>query len=85
MKDFLKVSTTAMNEPRIINAAISPMPQKMFDPMPVVTAQFDNGEVKTLFQFYPDEINFQPAEFIGLSESEAHALRHRKDVAYLQS
>ena len=32
---------------------------------------------------YPDEISFHASEFIGLTEQEAHALRHRKDVAYV--
>ena len=62
-----------------------PMPLGMFDPMPEVIATFDNGTTKTLFSFYPDEITFQPSEFIGLTEEEAMALRQRKDVAFLKS
>lgn len=78
-------------EPKIIAVTIGPMPPPMpeairlLDPVPRVTATFDNGEVKTLFGFYPDEISFTEAELIGLTEKEAHALRHRKDVDYLQS
>ena len=74
---------------KIISAIITdmprPMPQGMFDPMPKVIATFDDGSTRELFEFYPGEIRFAPSEFIGLTEQEAMALRHRKDVAYLQS
>ena len=74
---------------KITSAIITPMPRPMplgmFDPMPEVIATFDNGTTKTLFSFYPDEITFQPSEFIGLTEEEAMALRQRKDVAFLKS
>ena len=69
----------------IITAMPRPMPEGMFDPMPEVVATFEDGSSKSLFPFYPDEIMFQASEFIGLTEQEAMDLRHRKDVAYLQS
>jgi hypothetical protein len=53
--------------------------------MPKVNATFDNGERKDLFSFYPDEISFSAGEFLGLSEEQAHNLRHKKDVAYLRN
>jgi hypothetical protein len=53
--------------------------------MPVVQATFDDGTGKDLFSFYPDEIRFDEGELIGLTEPEAHALRHRKDVEYLRA
>jgi hypothetical protein len=55
--------------------------------MPVVSATFDDGTTKRLFSFYPDEIEFENegAELIGLTEAEARALRHRKDIAYLRA
>lgn len=62
-----------------------PMPQGMFDTMPKVTARFSNGEEKTLFEFYPDEISFSETEFIGLTEESALRLRFEKDKIYLQS
>lgn len=62
-----------------------PMPLGMFDPLPSVTATFDNGTVKELFSFYPCELGFTPEEFVGLTEAEARVLRHRKDVAYIRS
>ena len=61
-----------------------PMPQGMFDPMPKVTATFEDGTTKELFTFYPDEISFQPSEFVGLTQEEAMDLRHKKDVAYIR-
>jgi hypothetical protein len=72
------VSCTITNQPR-------PMPEGMFDPMPKVWVTFDNGSVKMLFQYYPDEIQFTESEFIGLTETQACDLRLVKDVAYLRS
>lgn len=77
---------------KIVAATIGPMPRPLsaglkgaFDPMPDVTVTFENGEVKRLFDFYPDELSFTESEFIGLTEQEAHALRFQKDVEYLRS
>jgi len=76
-------------EPVIIKCSIGsyprPMPEGMSDPMPKVKVQFDNGEEKTLFEFYPDEISFSENEFIGLTEESAHRLRFEKDKKYIQS
>jgi hypothetical protein len=58
------------------------MPKSFFDPMPEVHATFTDGNERKLF--YPDEISFQPAEFVGLTEREACLLRHIRDVAYLR-
>ena len=69
----------------IITAMPRPMPLGMSDPTPEVIATFEDGSSKTLFSFYPDELSFRASEFIGLTEAEALSLRHRKDVAYLQS
>ena len=69
----------------VITAMPRPMPDGMFDPMPEVIATFEDGTAKPLFSFYPDEITFQASEFTGLTEEEANALRHRKDVAFLKS
>lgn len=38
-----------------------------------------------LFSYFHDEISFTEAELIGLTVDLAHDLRHKKDVAYLQS
>lgn len=74
---------------RIVAATVGPMPRPMpvgmSDPTPKVIVAFENGEVKELFSFYPDEISFSESEFIGLTEEEARALRCEKDIAYLRS
>ena len=74
---------------KIIAATIRPIPrpkpERFSGPTPNVTVTFDDGEVKKLFEFYPDEISFTESEFIGLSEDEARELRHTKDLAYLRS
>jgi len=61
------------------------MPEGMLDAMPQVKVQFTDGQEKVLFEFYPDEINFIESEFIGLTEDQAHELRMKKDIQYLQS
>jgi len=73
-----------MTERRIVACEID-KPGGICDPLPKVHVQFDDGEAKSLFEFFPDEIRFSEAEFLGLTEKEARALRHRRDVAYLQS
>ena len=54
-------------------------------PMPEVKVQFNNGDEKTLFEFYPDEISFKESEFIGLTEESARRLKFEKDKRYIQS
>jgi hypothetical protein len=73
----------------IVNCIIEPyprtMPEGMFEKMPEVKVQFSNGEKKTLFEFFPDEISFDTSEFIGLTEKSAMKLKYDKDIRYLQS
>ena len=71
--------------PKITQCSIGPYPRGLFDPtMPKVRVTFEDGSEKELFRFYPDELSFRESEFIGLTEVEARALRHRRDVAYLR-
>jgi hypothetical protein len=71
---------------RIITACnIGPYPKSFFDPMPAVNVTYSDGETEKLFTFYPDELSFSEREFIGKTRDQAMSLRHRKDVAYLQS
>ncbi len=63
----------------IKSAVVGPMPKGLFDSMPKVTATFEDGTSKVLFEFYPDEISFAPEEFVGLTEEEACALKGQKD------
>jgi hypothetical protein len=61
------------------------MPTFMFDNMPIVTVTYKDGSTEELFSYYPDEIQFCSAEFIGLTREEAIDLRRQKDIAYLRS
>lgn len=74
-----------MDDNIIVMATVGKMPEKITDPSPEVTATFGNGTTKKLFTFFPDEISFNPEEFVGLTEQEARDLYHRKDVEYLKS
>ncbi len=50
-----------------------------------LTALFTDFSERRLFSFYVDELCFSNDELIGLTEAQAHELRHSKDVAYLRS
>ena len=70
---------------KIKSAVITGMPKSIFDKMPEVIVTFEDDSEKSLFWFYPDEINFTTDEFIGLTEDQAHDLRRKKDLAFLRS
>ena len=70
---------------KIIKCSIGPYPKNIFDNMPVVQVTLEDKTTKTLFEFYPDEIDFNESEFIGLTENEARQLKFKKDKQYLQS
>jgi RNA polymerase sigma-70 factor (ECF subfamily) len=71
---------------KIVDADIGPMPTGgLFDPLPKVKVELEDGTEKVLFQFYPDEISFKKDELLGLTESEARRLFHDKDLQYLQT
>jgi hypothetical protein len=74
-----------MTERTIAACKIGPFPKSFFDPMPAVTVTYSDGATEKLFSFYPDELSFSEGEFIGKTRDQALSLRHRKDVAYLQS
>jgi hypothetical protein len=78
----------SMPAPRIIQIEISsiprPKPLGLFDPMPVVSATFDDGSTKELFSFYPDEIRFDEGELVGLTEQQARDLYRIKGIAFLR-
>ncbi len=69
---------------KIAKCQIGPYPKTLGDQMPAVEVTFEDGTVKKLFEFYPDEIAFRASEFLGLTEDEALRLRHERDVEYLQ-
>ena len=69
----------------IRSVEITEQPKSLFDAMPKVIATFEDGTLKELFEYFPDEISFTPEEFVGLTEQQAHDLKGRKDKVYLQS
>jgi hypothetical protein len=80
-----EVAATA--ESKIVSCRIvfDPGPSVFGSPPPDVNVTFDDGESKTLFTFYPDELSFTEREFIGLTEREAMQLWLDRDQAYLRS
>jgi hypothetical protein len=70
---------------KITHCRITKIPQGIFDPLPQVIVTLEDGTIKNLFSYYPDEISFKAEEFIGLTEQEAFRLHQSKDKAYLQS
>lgn len=50
-----------------------------------VQGRFDGGEWERIFSYYPDELSFSHFEFVGKTAEECEEIRHKKDVAYLQS
>jgi hypothetical protein len=70
---------------KIVTARITPLPKKLFDPMPEVHVTLEDGSEQMLFSYYPDEISFHANEFVGLTVDQAKQLKVKKDVAYLRS
>jgi hypothetical protein len=69
---------------KIVSIRIKPIPQTMLNGATGVVATFEDGSVRSLFSFYPDEIVFEAAELIGLTEAEAVDLHRRKDVEFFR-
>ena len=66
--------------------AVTFVPATWDVPGPVdVVATLSDGNTVTLFRYFPDELRFTPSDFVGRSVEEARALRHRRDVDWLQS
>jgi hypothetical protein len=70
---------------KIVSARITPLPKSLRDPLPEVWVRFEDGNEEKAFDYYPDELSFQPQEFVGLTVSEARALKVKKDLDYLRS
>ena len=73
-----------MSEPTINTARITQ--PKFFDGMPKVIVTFEGSKENVdLFTYYPDEISFEPEEFLGLTKQQAYRLKFNKDLKYIQS
>jgi len=53
-------------------------------PVDVVATLTDGSTVKVL-RYYPDEVSFTSADFVGRTVEEARTLHHQRDVRWLQS
>jgi hypothetical protein len=69
---------------KITQARITPLPQSLGDSLPEVWITLENGSEERLFEYYPDEISFAAAEFVGLTIPEARALKSQKDRDFLR-
>ncbi|MES2784674.1 MAG: hypothetical protein V4684_04365 [Pseudomonadota bacterium] len=69
----------------IVSARITAMPEHLGDPMPEVIVIDSEGQETKVFSYFPDELTFQPKEFIGLTLAQARQLKFTKDRAYLRS
>jgi len=50
-----------------------------------LSAIFDDGSTRKLFNFYIDELAFFDADLLGKTETEAHQLHSARIIAYIQS
>lgn len=58
---------------------------KLFGPPAQAIAKLEGSDEEiVLFSYFSDEINFSEDELVGLTVSEAHDLRHDKDVKFLR-
>jgi hypothetical protein len=80
-----RAETSMPDERRIVSVHITAMPKGLFDSMPKIIATLDDGSNEELFWYYPDELSFSPAEFIGLTVDQGRHLKFEKDVAYLRA
>jgi len=62
------------------------VPPKNWGDMAKVRVELgDSGKMQDLFDFFSDELSFDPSEFVGLTVAEALELKRKKDEAYLRS
>jgi hypothetical protein len=76
-----------MDNRKIIAARITtPSRLGQFGDMAKIHVKFENSDTEELlFSYFHDEITFSSSELVGRTVDEAEQLRHKKDVAYLQS
>lgn len=81
----LTLENSEMNATQIIKPKIVSIKRDVYLGSCTLYAGFDNGKEDKLFSFYIDELTFDESDLIGLTEDEAHQLRHQRDVAFLRS
>lgn len=69
----------------VVSARITALPQRLGDPLPEVWVTCEDGSETKVFDFYPDEISFSGAEFVGLTIDECRLLKFGRDRAFLQN
>ena len=69
----------------VVSARITPLPQRLGDPLPEVWVTCEDGTETKVFDFYPDEISFSGDEFVGLTVEECRLLKFGRDRAFLQN
>jgi len=71
---------------KIVEATVGPPPPEcILQNIRVVRATFEDGSEENLFTYYPDELSFTAAEFVGLTKEEGRQLRHDRDVVFVRS
>ena len=68
----------------VVSARITPLPQRLGDPLPEVWVTCEDGSETKVFDFYPDEISFSGDDFVGLTVEECRLLKFGRDRAFLQ-
>jgi hypothetical protein len=69
----------------VVSARITPLPQRLGDPLPEVWVTCEDGTETKVFDYYPDELSFAAADFVGLTVEECRLLKFGRDRAFLQS
>lgn len=68
----------------VVSARITPLPQRLGDPLPAVWVTCEDGTETKVFDFYPDELSFSGDEFVGLTVEECRLLKFGRRRAFLQ-
>ena len=68
----------------VVSARITPPPERLGDPLPQVWVTSEDGTDTMAFEYFPDELTFNEAEFIGLTLEECRLLKFGRDRAFLQ-
>jgi len=70
---------------QLADATITELIRDVKDGDCALSAIFDDGSTRKLFNFFIDELAFFDSDLIGKTETEAHQLHHDRTIAYIQS